>query len=262
METAAMGMMGYPFLAPSPIMKATIHWPPTAYLCYEWWREASSVLRYFFFCYLAFWVWGEGKPLEVTRTTSITVEVTSEMVSVSHNGGMERRVYRKLPVDGSAAPATLYIYIYKHYRYIFDESILQDLHVEEGKTFDYLPCWCCTILQIVSLCHHRQTATSFLRWDSIIIPSPPFTSHFFFWRIIRACSPALIFFFYPFFSGFPQPNPHLSHISLRVDIFRYRRVNFCCVSKRKSPFCVCVRALLNRGKVLWEAISRSSSIQS
>jgi hypothetical protein len=25
METAAMGMMGYPFLAPSPIMKATIH---------------------------------------------------------------------------------------------------------------------------------------------------------------------------------------------------------------------------------------------
>ena len=30
METAAMGMMGYPFLAPSPIMKATIHWFDTA----------------------------------------------------------------------------------------------------------------------------------------------------------------------------------------------------------------------------------------
>ena len=37
METAAMGIMGFPFMAPSPIMKATIHWPLTGshFCCFE-----------------------------------------------------------------------------------------------------------------------------------------------------------------------------------------------------------------------------------
>lgn len=43
METAAMGMMGYPFLAPSPIMKATIHWPLTGHFCcFEWRNERKE----------------------------------------------------------------------------------------------------------------------------------------------------------------------------------------------------------------------------
>lgn len=60
---------------------------------------------------------------------------------MSHNEGMERRVYRKLPVDGLAAPATLYIYIYINIIDIYSMKAFCRISTSKRETFDYLPCW-------------------------------------------------------------------------------------------------------------------------